>query len=205
MQPPTFNHVYQFKITLEDIKPIIWRCILVPETYTFWDLHVAIQDAMGWEDCHLHEFEIIHPITNVQTRIGIPDGEWGIAGILPEWEVKMSDYFKGKIKTAYYEYDFGDGWRHKLQLEKVLFRDLNTKYPLCLEGQRSCPPEDCGGAWGYAHLLEVISNPHHPEYVDLTNWIGKRFDPEKFQPDKVRFSNPKRRFSMSMIPVVSSQ
>jgi len=53
-----FDQVYQFKITLEGIRPPIWRRIQVPETYTFWDFHVAIQDVMGWLDYHLHEFEI---------------------------------------------------------------------------------------------------------------------------------------------------
>ena len=74
-----FKKVYQFKITLKGIKPPIWRRIQVPENYTFWDLHVAIQDSMGWEDYHLHEFEILDPSKGLKVNIGIPPGELGVS------------------------------------------------------------------------------------------------------------------------------
>jgi hypothetical protein len=196
MKPPSFENVYQFKITLCDIKPMIWRRILVPENYTFWDLHLAIQDAMGWEDCHLHEFEVIHPSSGLEKRIGIPDEEWGVPPILPDWEVMLSEYFKEPSQKGYYEYDFGDRWRHLLEFEKILTRDINIKYPSCIEGKRACPPEDCGGAWGYKNLLSVLSKPHHPEYARLKRWVGRRrIDPENFYPQGVHFYSPKRRLS----------
>ncbi|GAB6887558.1 plasmid pRiA4b ORF-3 family protein [Desulfothermus okinawensis JCM 13304] len=152
--------MYQFKITLKGIRPPIWRRIQVPETYTFWDLHVAIQDAMGWEDYHLHEFEIINPSTGLKVRIGSPDEDF-YREVLLEWKQKIADYFSEENPVANYIYDFGDGWEHKVQLEKILPRKNSINYPVCIKGRRACPPEDCRGIWGYKELLEVIKDPAH--------------------------------------------
>jgi hypothetical protein len=116
-----FDMVYKFKITLKRIKPPIWRRIQVPETYTFWDLHVAIQDVMGWLDYHLHHFEIFNPSTGVREEIGIPDEdfEWSRI-ILPGWEQKIADYFSIDNDKAEYIYDYGDNWEHIIKLEKIL-------------------------------------------------------------------------------------
>jgi len=190
-----FDYVYQFKITLEDIKPPIWRRIQVPETYTFWDLHVAIQDAMGWKDYHLHEFEMRHPVTGEKVRIGIPNEEYEFFGpeILPEQELKIADWFSMKNRVAEYTYDFGDNWHHKIQLEKILPRDKNVKYPICIAGKRACPPEDCGGIWGYEELLEAIKNPQHERHEEMIEWVGEEFDPEHFDPKEVSFTDPQKR------------
>jgi len=109
-----FNQVYQFKITLRDVKPPVWRRIQVPETYTFWDLHVAIQDAMGWEDAHLHEFEMRHPFEGEKVRIGIPDNDHiSFVEIIPERKEKIADWFSMDNIVAEYTYDFGDNWKHR--------------------------------------------------------------------------------------------
>lgn len=189
-----FNNVYQFKVTLEDSKPPIWRRILVPETYDFWDLHVAIQDAMGWYDCHLHEFEMVDPATGSPVRVGIPyeDAE----DVLPERTQKIAHYFSAENPYAHYVYDFGDSWDHKIQLEKILPREDIT-YPVCTGGKRACPPEDCGGIWGYVEFLEIIKNPNHEEYEDMMDWIGGEFDPEHFDPAEVTFDDPAKRFRMA--------
>ncbi len=127
-----FDQVYQFKITLRDIKPPIWRRIQVPETYTFWDLHVAIQDAMGWSDYHLHEFEMVNSSTDLKVNIGIPDEDFG-REILPGWKQKIADYFSVENRSADYTYDFGDNWEHIIKLEKILPRDKNVDYPICID------------------------------------------------------------------------
>jgi hypothetical protein len=108
-----FDRVFQFKITLKRTKPPIWRRIHVPETYTFWDLHVAIQDVMGWLDCHPHHFEILNPSTSMQEEIGIPDEdmEWD-RSILPGWKQKISDVFSMDHSKSDYIYDYGDHWEH---------------------------------------------------------------------------------------------
>ena len=151
-----YDRVYQFKITLKSISPPIWRRIQVPESYSFWDLHVAIQDVMGWLDSHLHEFEIINPSIGIKVAIEIPGEDFDMdRETLPGWEQKIDDYFNMENRVAYYEYDFGDSWEHMIKLEKIIPRDKDTDYPKCIAGKRSCPPEDCGGVWGYEDFLEI--------------------------------------------------
>jgi hypothetical protein len=189
-----FEKVYQFKITLKGIKPPIWRRIQVPETYSFWGLHVAVQDVLGWLDYHLHHFEIINPRTGTIEEIGIPDEEgWGGIKILPGWNRKISKYFSEHSKKAKYIYDYGDDWEHNIQLEKILPRDPDSKYPICIRGKRACPPEDCGGIWGYDELLEIIRNPNHERYEEMQEWVGDHFDPEHFDINEVKFDDPAMR------------
>jgi len=192
-----YNQVYQFKITLKGIKPPIWRRIQVPETYTFWDLHVAIQDAMGWIDYHLHEFELVNPATGLAVNIGIP-GEDFDREVLPDWKQNIADYFSMENRTASYVYDFGDNWEHKIQLEKILPREKGVKYPVCIKGKRACPPEDCGGIWGYEELLEIIRNPEHEEHEEMLEWLGGEFDPEDFDVEEVSFADPDKRRKMAL-------
>ena len=191
------NLVYQFKITLKEIEPLIWRGIQVPSKYTFWDLHVAIQDAMGWLDCHLHEFRIKKPTSQEVLKIGIPSEDIYDDNVLAGWELNIADIFQVSGEFAEYEYDFGDSWIHEIFLEDILIADNSVKYPTCIGGQRSCPPEDCGGTWGYQELLEIIKTPSHEEYQSMKEWLGGEFDPEAFEPRKVRFDNPKKRWQMS--------
>ena len=194
MAKKKYNQVFQFKITRKGIKPPIWRRIQVPEIYTFWDLHVAIQDAMGWDDYHFHEFEMVEPSTGLRENIGIPapDEVFG-REVLPGWGEKIADFFSMANRTASYVYDFGDSWEHKIQLEKILPRDKDIKYPICIKGKRACPPEDCGGIWGYAELLEIINNPEHEEYEEMMEWLGGKFDPEHFDTVEVGFDDPDKR------------
>lgn len=188
-----FERVYQFKVTLKNTKPLIWRRIQVPETYTFWDLHVAIQDAMGWEDYHLHEFEMVDPSTGVKVEIGIPDEEFDDYKTLPGWKYKIAELFSPVNQSANYIYDFGDGWEHKVELEKVLPREKNVIYPVCLDGKRACPPEDCGGVGGYEEFLEAIKNPKHERHQEMLEWIGGEFDLEHFDVEEVIFDDPDER------------
>ena len=186
--------IYQFKITLEEVKPAVWRRIQVPSSYNFWELHVAIQNAMGWEDYHLHEFEILNLKTGRPQRIGSDGAEECISGR----KVKIEDCFSMENNMAFYEYDFGDGWSHRIVLEKILPADPGKTYPLCLDGKRACPPEDCGGPWGYEELLEVLKNPRHADYKDVAEWIGdKNFDPESFKAEEIVFENPKEHVDIS--------
>lgn len=164
------DNVHQFKIVLKGIKPTVWRRIQVPETYNFWDLHVAIQDAMGWFDRHLHKFEIKDPLNGIKTEIGMPAIGLDLfpyeCKVLSKRNQKIADWFFMTNKAAKYVYDFGDDWVHDIRLEKILPREKDCSCHRCLAGERACPPEDCGGVWGYEHLLEVIQNPSHEEYED---------------------------------------
>lgn len=184
-----FDRVYQFKITLKDVSPSIWRRIQVPETYTFWDLHVAIQDAMGWTDTHLHEFLMTDPSSGVEVRIGLPDEEFDIVD-LPGWELRIARYFSPENRVAEYTYDFGDDWEHVIELEQIIPRQEGVDYPVCLAGERACPPEDCGGVWGYAEFLEAISDPSHEQHDEMLEWVGGEFDPDAFDAAEVSFIDP---------------
>lgn len=194
-----FSQVYQFKITLRDISPPIWRRIQVPQTYTFWDLHVAIQDAMGWLDYHLHQFEMIDPSTGMRVEIGIPEDEsgWYEGQILPGWKEKIAAYFTPENRLAVYTYDFGDDWKHSVTLEEILPRNKSVNYPACIDGKRARPPEDCGGTWGYEELLEIINDPDHEEYEEMLEWLGGGYDPEHFDLKEVRFDDPDKRFKIA--------
>lgn len=192
--------IHQYKVTLRDISPTIWRRIQVPEKYTFWDLHVAIQDSMGWLDYHLHAFRFPETDGKRPMEIGLPDEESNHP-ILSGWEVPIGDYFIRPGVATLYEYDFGDGWQHDIVLEAVLLGEPKEKYPLCIAGERACPPEDCGGQPGYEHLLEVLRQPKHPERIDMVEWLKSHaknyhpFDPEHFEAEAVRFRNPKKRLT----------
>ncbi len=194
-----YNQVYQFKITLKGTKPPIWRRILVPETYTFWDLHVAIQDAMGWEDYHLHEFTLLSPKTGRKVKIGIPSDEDADFGweVLAEWNQKIAHYFSSENSKADYVYDFGDGWEHSIKLEKILPRETGVAYPRCIDGRGACPPEDCGGIGGYAEFLEAIGDPANELHEDMLDWVGGSFDPDDFDPNDVEFEDPDSRFKLA--------
>jgi hypothetical protein len=191
--------VYQFKITLKGTKPPIWRRILVPETYTFWDLHVAIQDAMGWDDYHLHEFTLLSPKTGRKVKIGIPSDEDVDYGweVLAEWNQKIAHYFSSENSKADYVYDFGDGWEHSIKLEKILPRETGVAYPRCIDGRGACPPEDCGGIGGYAEFLEAIGDPANELHEDMLDWVGGSFDPDDFDPNDVEFEDPDSRFKLA--------
>ncbi len=190
--------VYQFKITLQDIRPPVWRRIQVPATYTFWDLHVAIQDVMGWEDLHLHSFEMKNPGTNKMEEIGIPEEGFPIGVTLrTEWKTKISRYFTMENKKALYWYDFGDDWRHTVALEKILPSVEGIRYPRCIAGRRATPPEDCGGPYGYYELLAAIENPSDETHEEKLEWLGGSFDPGHFSISEIRFSDPRKRLKMA--------
>lgn len=189
-----FENVFQFKITLNDIKPRIWRRIQVPETYNFQQLHNAIQDVMGWLDYHMHEFTIIDPKTGFEVHIGMPEDsdmqDFGYP-VLEEKKQKIAGYFNRLNSKALYTYDFGDDWKHTIKFEKSLPVDINLKYPVCLAGQRACPPEDCGGSWGYEEMLETLSDEDSEDFEDMKEWVGEDFDPEYFSVDDVVFADSK--------------
>ena len=190
------SRVYQFKIVLAGIKPMIWRRIQVPETYSFWDLHVAVQDAMGWQDYHLHRFDISNPLTRVKTSIGIPNekSKWN-KNHFPGWEERISHYFTMANDKARYLYDYlCDNWIHRLTLEGIFPGKAGTGYPLCLDGRRACPPEDCGGVRGYYRLLGTINQHNHKYKLQVT---GGAYDPERLSIYDIYFDNPARRLDLS--------
>jgi hypothetical protein len=195
------NRVLQFKIELSEILPLIWRRIMVPSDSNFWDLHVAIQDSMGWKDYHLHYFMIKGKHKRKEVKIGIPDFELfdEDENIYPGWEIPVLTYFNDLGITAKYRYDYGDSWWHSIKLEGYLHREKNIRYPICVEGASACPPEDCGGELGYYKLIEVLSNPDDPEYEETKAWAGENWNPDYFNRAEITFDNPYRRWKNAFL------
>lgn len=190
--------ILQLRITLTSIDPPIWRRIQIPATFTFWDLHVAIQDAMGWSDSHLHVFRAFGLLGDDIVEIGIPDIDLGGGRkILHDREVKVEEHLTDFCPVLIYEYDFGDAWTHAVCLEFRRPAEPDKSYPICVAGERACPPEDCGGPFMYPELIEAIADPTHPEHERLSEWAGPYFDPETFDPKEVRFENPEKRWKQT--------
>ncbi len=176
------NNIYQIQIALKGFKPKIWRRILIPSDLLLSDFHKIIQTTMGWTNSHLHQFIKNRNFYSVRM---LDDDLWDEMKTTDYKQMRVSDLLKKEKEKIIYEYDFGDGWEHDIILEKILPNDNNIKYPICLSGKMSCPPEDCSGVWGYADMLEVLKQPDHEEYEEYIEWVGGEFDPEYFNKDEV--------------------
>ncbi|HPV51807.1 MAG TPA: plasmid pRiA4b ORF-3 family protein [Smithella sp.] len=172
------DNVFQLKITLNHIKPPIWRRVLVDSDIKLPDLHKIIQTVMGWTNSHLHQFIIGNQYYS------LPSDE-SFYKVVDYRRIKLDSLFNTPKSKFIYEYDFGDGWEHSIVIEKILPREKNTYYPICIDGKRSCPPEDCGGTFGYENLITIINNPEHEEYDEMMEWLGDYFDPKEFNIDEV--------------------
>jgi len=168
--------IYQLRITLAEVDPPVWRQVAVPGGYTLDRVHRVVQLAMGWQDCHLHSFEI----DGVQYGVPDPDGELEVRD---ELDVRL-DAVVGKDSRLRYTYDFGDWWDHELEVVGIHPADPDERYPRCLSGARACPPEDVGGAAGYARFLAAVTDPGDPEHLAMREWLGRRYDPDDFDPDR---------------------
>ena len=165
--------VHQLKITLRNFEPVIWRTVAVPSDYTLGDLHHVIQYAMGWEHAHMHDFRI-GKVTYVDPRMPVNESDQD------EEQVTLSQVAPRAKRKMRYTYDFGDNWEHDVQVEAVGPPEPGLRYPIVLDGAQACPPEDCGGVWGYASLLEVLSDPDHPDYDEMMEWVEEPIDPDAF-------------------------
>ena len=198
------NKLMQFKITLLGVKPVVWRRIQVPQNFNFQRFHMAIQDSMGWFDCHLHSFSVSDPQTPGETiQLGFPDEEFSEYSLQDETQYLIRNYFKDVGNKAEYQYDFGDCWEHKIIYEGL--HNAKSKGPICIDGKNACPPEDIGGDSGFMEFLQIMKNPDHEEYKENDEWYkdgrtgcdGKSFKHGKFKKNKVRFRNSTRGWNYS--------
>ncbi len=177
--------IYQIKITLNGIRPPIWRRIQVASNTTLQDLHNILQVTMGWMGGHLHMFTasgeqyslapFYEPDSSFLDEIDAKDSS----------RIKLNKLVTGEGYKMLYEYDFGDGWEHVILVEKILPMTPDTKLPVCIKGKRACPPEDVGGIWGYEEFLQALQDPDHPEHEMYAEWLDYDFDPEYFDKDEV--------------------
>ena len=199
---PTRQKMLQFKIILLNVTPRIWRRIQVPYDFNFQQLHIAIQDSMGWFDCHLHSFYIKDKEASQNIQIGLLDESMDLEedeGIKDETLFYIKDYFKEINAKVKYEYDFGDCWEHHIIFEGIKYGKSGTG-PLCIGGKNPCPPEDIGGFSGFMEFVDKMKDPDHEDYNETRHWYkhnrtgadGNDFVPGKFNRNKVRFRKAKR-------------
>ena len=172
--PKATKKTYQLKIALKGTKPPIWRRLRIASSVSLEELHSAIQVAMGWTDSHLHQFVVGWDC------YGTPDPDWGDMEMKDERRYKLHQVMTKEKDSIVYEYDFGDGWTHKVTLEKILPFNPEAILPQCVTGKGACPPEDVGGIWGYYNFLAAIDDPSHPEHQEFKEWIGDEFDPGSY-------------------------
>lgn len=160
--------VYQLKVTLDEIRPSIWRRIQVRGDITLFKLHKILQVVMGWQNYHLHQFLIegeSYSVISIEADMLGDDFK-------DEKRFRLNRVIPGEKFKFTYEYDFGDGWGHTILVEMIIHPLEELKHPVCLDGKRSAPPEDCGGKGGYYHLLKVLRDPKHPEHADLMTFYS---------------------------------
>lgn len=161
------------KVTLQGVRPPVWRRIKVRSDIALEDLHRVLQVMMGWSDSHMHEFR---PAGGQgKGRAGRPPVERD-----QESRTRLDDLLKKPRDRMVYEYDFGDSWEHEVFLERVVDHAAGARYPWVLAGARACPPEDVGGVGGYARFLQAMREPRHPEHEEMMEWHGGSFDPAAF-------------------------
>jgi hypothetical protein len=170
--------IYQLKVTLAGARPPVWRRLLVSSSATLRDFHDIVQIAMGWMDCHFHQYEVkgqLYRRPSVELELPMKD----------ETRTRLAEVLRRPKDSMLYEYDFGDSWIHQVVLEKIVAPSPGLNVPQCIAGARACPPEDCGGIFGYAELLKALKDPSHPEHDDMLQWVGEDYDPNIFDLEAV--------------------
>ncbi len=183
----------QLLVTLREVKPSIWRRLVVPADLPLALLHDVLQITFGWTDSHLHDF------TAGDVRFGMTDVEEELLAVDDRAAPLGAVARKGS--SFLYRYDFGDDWEHDIKVEDVVEPDRDPLRLVCLDGARRCPPEDCGGPGGYANVLRVLRNSKDEEHLDMKRWVGRGYDPEAFDIEKVnrKLGVIGRRFERTMV------
>ncbi|MDA8394960.1 MAG: plasmid pRiA4b ORF-3 family protein [Candidatus Dormibacteraeota bacterium] len=171
--------IYQLKITLKGVEPPVWRRLQVSAGIDLRQLHLLLQVVMGWHNEHLYEFRV------GRRYFGEPEPKsWAVGGLgrptLDAGNTRLLEIAPRARSKFLYTYDMGDSWEHQTLVEKVTTPEPGVHYPTCLAGERACPPEDCGGVWGYADILAALRDPDAPESAERLEWLGDVFEPDKF-------------------------
>ncbi len=175
------NQIVRLKITLNDIKPVIWRRVEVPLTTSLLALHGVIQAVMLFENYHL--FDFVTGTRGAETRYTISDPHDDLADddfgdTMDASKTELGQLIEAGVKRLTYTYDFGDNWEHTILIEAVAAADPTLSYPRFIEGANRAPPEDVGGIPGFENFLSVMAKPKHPEHADIKQWYGRTFDPK---------------------------
>lgn len=173
------DKILELKITLNNIRPPIYRKIQVPDFYTFHQLHHLIQLAFEWENIHMYTF------FDKDSEISAFEDDFSERQPGDAKKIKLKERFKSLKDRLLYVYDFGDNWEHTVELEKVLDADPSKRYPACISGQRNAPPEDVEGAFGFEDFVEAMNDMKHPQHDDFIEWYGRFFDEMAFSKSKI--------------------
>jgi hypothetical protein len=185
------QNIFQLRVALRYIKPPIWRRILVPDNLLLGDLHPLLVCVMRWGGYHMHAFRFGGGFNPIEYSTHDMVMECG-PRVLDEDSVSLNQLIRRKGQTFSYEYDFGDSWQHEIKVEKILPYDPAVALPVCLAGERACPPEDCGSFPGYANILRVLAKAETDGDRELLEWLGP-YDPEEFDLEEVnRRLQPRR-------------
>lgn len=169
--------VYQFKVSLKGTSPLVWRSFLTHEFIELDELHDLIQITMGWKNSHLYSFEINKKsYSNMDDDMGFGDKTLDAEGVL------LCDILKD-VKSFTYIYDFGDSWIHEVEIIKTLEHNPRMVYPVCIDGDNACPPEDCGGIAGFEDFKKILSGKKCAEQDELLEWVGGFYNPFTFDPN----------------------
>jgi hypothetical protein len=172
---PAHNVIVQIKVKLLGVsKPPVWRELQLRADTQLDQLHEILQAALGWQNSHMHVF------TFADEEFGVRDPELGHAD---ERKVTLGELTDIGARFRY-TYDFGDDWEHEILVEDLLDPDPETHYPTLVASKGACPPEDCGGTWGYANLKAILADPNHDEHQDMLEWLGLT-DASDFDPTAV--------------------
>ena len=186
------EEVLQLRIRILEIEPPIFRVIQVTNIRTFHLLHEIIQYAFGWESYHLYEFHV------GRAKVAEPDTEFGEPPFPRHPRTtRLGDLVSKDVTRFTYTYDLGDDWIHDILVEKRFAPDPSVRYPICLDGARAAPPEDCGGASGYENFLGAWGDPKHEEHEHMRSWAGPRYHPERFD---LRLANEALRLFRAQAP-----
>lgn len=172
-------------VTLQDTDPVIWRKLLVGTDTTFYKLHLILQAAMGWTNSHLFEFNLEGFRLGEMVEDDVFEEEYGPSKVLDARKIKLKELLSGQGDECQYVYDFGDDWVHHIEVQTIEDEIPGTKFPLCLDGERRCPPEDCGGVHGFSELLKALNDKKHPEYADYKRWLPRNYKPDVFNIEAV--------------------
>ena len=175
---PAKQRALPLKVTLLEVEPVVWRRFAVPSTVTLPRLHGVLQAVMGWSNCHLHQFRF------GDACYGPTDPDWP-SEMIEERGQRLGKLLHEAGGSFLYEYDFGDGWTHGVELAEDVDVAALAGLPTCIDGANACPPEDCGGSWGYEEFLAAIGDPKHEDHESLMEWIGGEFDPGAFDLEEV--------------------
>lgn len=175
------DQIARIRITLEDMKPAIWRRVELPVTNSLKTLHLAIQACMLFENYHLFQFDI----GDAAYGIRFDDDDAFMVRTRDAAHMRINKLVERGITSFTYTYDFGDNWRHRIEIEEISSTIPGTNYPRFVDGEQRAPPEDVGGTPGFEEFLEAMSKPRHPERKSMIEWYGRPFDPADISPDEI--------------------